>query len=180
LTVAENVSLPVLPTYFRRGTLRHGRRDAAVANLLSVYGVRPARPDAKLGELSGGNQQKALLAKWLQCAPELLLFHEPTQGVDVGAKKEIFAQIRAVASRGSCVVISSSEYEDLAHLCTRVAVFRHGRVVAVLSGQELSEKRIVEQSYRTRVRPGATTSDGRAPASEAVGSPGINGVNEAS
>jgi ribose transport system ATP-binding protein len=161
LTVAENVSLPVLGTYFCGGRLRHRRRDAAVARLLAAYGVRPARPDAKLGELSGGNQQKALLAKWLQRAPELLLVHEPTLGVDVGAKKEVFAQIRAVASGGSCVVISSTEYEDLAHLCTRVVVFRQGRVVAVLSGQELSEERIVERCYRTSVRSGATTSDGQ-------------------
>jgi ribose transport system ATP-binding protein len=151
-TVAENVSLPVLGTYFHRGVLRHRSRDAAIAGLLATYGVRPALPDAKLGELSGGNQQKALLAKWLQCEPELLLLHEPTQGVDVGAKKEIFGHIRAMADHGSSVVISSSEYEDLAHLCSRIAVFRHGRVATVLSGQGLSEERIVEQCYRTSAR----------------------------
>ncbi|MEA2386598.1 MAG: ribose transport system ATP-binding protein [Thermoleophilaceae bacterium] len=150
LTTADNVSLPVLGEYFRRGALRRQPRDAAVAGLLSAYAVRPVQPGRKLGELSGGNQQKAVLAKWLQCEPSLLLLHEPTQGVDVGAKKEIFAHVKAVANSGASVVISSSEYEDLAHLCSRVAVFRHGRVVSVLSGGDLSKERIIEQCYRGR------------------------------
>jgi ribose transport system ATP-binding protein len=170
-TVAENVALPVLATFVRRGVLRRRPRDAAVARLLAAYGVRPALPGAKLGELSGGNQQKALLAKWLQCEPRLLLLHEPTQGVDVGAKKEIFGHIRAIADKGSSVVISSCEYEDLAHLCTRVAVFRHGRAAMVLSGQDLSEERIVEQCFRTSERPGETRGRERALASEGAGPP---------
>jgi ribose transport system ATP-binding protein len=160
LTVGDNVSLPVLSTYFRRGVLRHRRRDASVTGLLETYGVRPARPEMRLDELSGGNQQKALLAKWLQCAPALLLLDEPTQGVDVGAKKDIFAHISAVAEAGTAVVISSSEYEDLARLCDRVAVFRKGRVAAVLRGADLTEERIVEQSYRTALAAKGASSEG--------------------
>jgi ribose transport system ATP-binding protein len=150
LTTADNVSLPILGEYFRRGALRRQPRDVAVSRLLSAYAVRPVQPARKLGELSGGNQQKAVLAKWLQCDPSLLLLHEPTQGVDVGAKKDIFAHVKTVANSGASVVISSSEYEDLAHLCSRVAVLRHGRVVSVLSGRDLSKERIIEQCYAGR------------------------------
>ena len=101
-----------------------------------------------LGELSGGNQQKALLAKWLQREPPVLLLHEPTQGVDVGAKQDVFERLRQAAEAGAAVLYCSAEYEDLAHLCDRVVVFQAGRIAAVLSGADLTEDRIVERCYR--------------------------------
>jgi ribose transport system ATP-binding protein len=98
--------------------------------------------------LSGGNQQKALLAKWLQREPPVLLLHEPTQGVDVGAKADVFERLKEAANAGSAVLYCSAEYEDLAQMCDRVLVFQNGRVVASLSGAELTEDRLVEQCYR--------------------------------
>jgi ribose transport system ATP-binding protein len=100
------------------------------------------------GALSGGNQQKALLAKWLQTDPRLLLLDEPTQGVDVGARQQIYELIRTAAQdRGMHVVCASSDYEQLAALCDRVIVFGRGRIWRELAGAEVTKERIIEQSY---------------------------------
>ena len=148
LTLTQNVSLPVLSSFFNNGRLRKRSERDTVGRLLLDYTVRPPLPDLKMGQLSGGNQQKALLAKWLQRDPPVLLLHEPTQGVDVGAKKDVFERLRAAAVAGAAIVFCSAEYEDLAHLCDRVFVFHDGRIVTTLSGADLTEDRIVEQCYR--------------------------------
>jgi ribose transport system ATP-binding protein len=147
-TVRENVSLPIVWKYFTGGILRRSRERQDVSALLRTFSVRPPETESALGSLSGGNQQKAILAKWLQLEPTLLLLHDPTQGVDVGAKKEVFAQIEIAAARGAAVLISSTEYGDLAHLCHRVLVFRNGTVSAELQGTGLTEDSIVEACYR--------------------------------
>lgn len=148
-TVLENLTLPVLDQFFRVGRLRKGAERARVLQLLTQFGVHPHDPDRRFGALSGGNQQKALLGKWLQVRPAVLLLHEPTQGVDVGSRREIFRIIREVAAAGAAVVIASSEYEDLANVCNRVVVMRRGRVVTELSGDDLNSERILERCYAT-------------------------------
>ena len=147
-TISQNVSLPVLSSLFRRGRLDGRAERSLVLDLLRQYTVRPAEPERPLGELSGGNQQKALLAKWMQRRPPVLLLHEPTQGVDVGAKADVFERLKEAADAGTAVVYSSAEYEDLAQMCDRVLVFQAGRIVAELAGADLTEDRLVEQCYR--------------------------------
>jgi ribose transport system ATP-binding protein len=148
-TVRENVTLPVLDRFFTRGRLRKADERARVLRLLVEFGVHPQDPDRRFGSLSGGNQQKALLGKWLQVSPSLLLLHEPTQGVDIGSRREIFRIIREVAAAGTAVVIASSEYEDLANVCNRVVVMRRGRTVTELGGDDLNSERILERCYAT-------------------------------
>jgi ribose transport system ATP-binding protein len=94
-------------------------------------------------KLSGGNQQKALLAKWFGTRPQIFLLHEPTQGVDIASRAQIFGIVRAAADAGAGVLIASSEYGDLAHLCDRVLVLHRGRVAAELSGGRLTEDTIM-------------------------------------
>lgn len=149
LTVGENVSLPVLRRHFRGGRLRQREERSRVGELLRRFDVRPPDAGRRMATLSGGNQQKAVLSKWLQTEPVGLLMHEPTQGVDVGARKQLFAQIGEAATRGTAVLVASSEYEDLAQICDRVVVLRDGRAVAELRGASLTEDRIVEQCFRT-------------------------------
>jgi ribose transport system ATP-binding protein len=146
LSVADNVTMPVLQGYFR-GLRIHDRalrQDAAT--LLREYDVRPARPDLMYESLSGGNQQKVLLAKWLQTAPKILLLHEPTQGVDVGARLQIFETIRRVAAEGTAVLCASSDYEQLEQICDRVLVLGAGRVARELVATDITKARIAEQS----------------------------------
>lgn len=142
-SVGENLSLPVLSRFFRAGVLRHKREARAAQALLARYDVRPPRESARLGALSGGNQQKVLLAKWLQSSPKVILLHEPTQGVDIGSRSQIFRIIETAAAAGAAVLIASSEYEDLAHLCDRVLVLNRGRIVAELASADLSEHAII-------------------------------------
>ena len=145
-SVSENLTLPTIKRYFRVGFLRRRREQVRVSALLHEFNVQPLWPRAQLGILSGGNQQKALLSKWFEVRPKVLMLHEPTQGVDVGAKQAIFRIVRdAAAEDGVAVVLASAEYEDLANLCHRVIVFRNGRAAAELQGSALTHERIVEQ-----------------------------------
>ncbi len=147
-TVRENATLAKLDDFFVRGVLRLGRERETVQRILTEYDVRPPDPERIFSTLSGGNQQKVLLAKWFETRPTVLLLHEPTQGVDVGARAQIFRRIRDAAASGAAVLLATSEYEDLPFLCDRVLVFRGGRVVAELHGGALTTERIVEQSFR--------------------------------
>ena len=101
-----------------------------------------------LGALSGGNQQKALLAKWFQTAPRLILLDEPTQGVDVGARAQVFEAIEAVARSGAAVLCASSDYEQLTAICDRVLVFSRGAVTEELVGDKINKSAIAQACYR--------------------------------
>lgn len=144
LTVAENLALPAfgrsLPRYFvTAGTVaRHA------AELVRSFDVRPADPERMMRELSGGNQQKVVLAKWLQTEPQLILLDEPTQGVDVGARHQVYGFVRAAAERGAAVICSSSDHEQLEMICDRVLIFSRGSVVASLNGGEVTKDAITE------------------------------------
>jgi ribose transport system ATP-binding protein len=134
LSVSDNMMLPVLDRLKGPVGLRRRAMSATAQSLLLQFEVRPPRPEALYETLSGGNQQKVLLAKWMQLDPRVLLLHEPTQGVDVGARATIFQRVTDAARAGAAIVIASSDNEQLALLCHRVLVFSHGRVVREMSG----------------------------------------------
>jgi ribose transport system ATP-binding protein len=146
-SVAENLTLATLRRYFVKGTLQHRRELQSVTRLLEAFDVRPPDPHRSLETLSGGNQQKVVLAKWFETKPRVLLLHEPTQGVDVGARAQIFERIRDAAQTGVSVLYASSEWDDLAHLCDRVLIFQNGRITSELRGNDLTPERIAEQSF---------------------------------
>jgi ribose transport system ATP-binding protein len=148
-TVRENVTLPSLERYRTLRGLDRGREQRDVSEDLRRFGVQPPDTERLLYSLSGGNQQKALLARWLRLQPRVLLLHEPTQGVDVGAKRGIFRILRDSVLAGTSVLYSSVEYEDLVNICDRVLVFRRGRVAGELSGAGLNADRIAEYCYRS-------------------------------
>jgi ribose transport system ATP-binding protein len=145
LSVAENVGLPVLRRFLRMGRLRRRALASHARDQITQFGVRPPDPTLALESLSGGNQQKVLLAKWLQLEPRLLILQEPTQGVDVGAREQIFAIIRAFTARGGGVLCLSGDHEQLEMLCSRVLIFRRGRVARELVGPEVTKDRIAHE-----------------------------------
>jgi ribose transport system ATP-binding protein len=153
MTVGDNVMLQVLDDYGSlRLPLRKIRKDAETQ--LSEFDVRPSDPQLQYHSLSGGNQQKALLVKWLQTKPSVLLVHEPTQGVDIGARGQIFRAIEEAAEGGMCVICSSTDYEQLAQICDRVLCVHGGLVTQQLAGDELTKQHIAEQVHRVSARGG--------------------------
>lgn len=143
LTVRENVTMPIVDSFFARGLLDRPREKAHTRKVLQEFSVNPPETELLLESLSGGNQQKALLAKWFQSLPSVLILHEPTQGVDIGSRRTIFQLIEAAAARGAAILIVSSEYADLANLCDRVLVMRRGHQVGELAGASLSEQHLL-------------------------------------
>jgi ribose transport system ATP-binding protein len=138
MSLRENVTLTDLDRHTRRGRLSHASEHAEVEDWLTQLDVRPPAAEAALDSLSGGNQQKVVLAKWLRTNPKVLLLDEPTQGVDVGAKASIHALVRRAADEGAAVVIASSDDEEIDDTCDRVLVVRDGRLAGELVGDEVS------------------------------------------
>jgi ribose transport system ATP-binding protein len=147
LTVEENLTLPVLSRYQRGPFQRRLRMKQDVKKSLAEFQVKPNDPSLDYSSLSGGNQQKALLAKWLQTKPRLLVLHEPSQGVDIGAREQIHTLIRRVAKEGMAVICASSDYDQVASLCDRVLIFGDGRLTAELTAADVTKERIIEHSY---------------------------------
>ena len=155
----EHVPLPRLGPLQRRGRLRHREARRAAAEWIERLEVQPPLLDRRMEKFSGGNQQKAVLARWLRTEPRVLLLDEPTQGVDVGAKASIYRQVRAAAEGGMGVLVASSDAEELVHLCDRVLVFRSGTVAVELRGSALTEERLIAEtlgatSHRKNMRVG--------------------------
>jgi ribose transport system ATP-binding protein len=148
MSVGENVSLCSLSRYYRRGWFRHGSEYADVLDDLRRFGVRPARPNMTLALLSGGNRQKACVAKWLRTSPRVLVLDEPLQGVDIGGKQEIVDILKEAAyHHGVAVVVCSSDLDDLESMAGRVLVVRRGRVTDELRGREITRHEILQRSY---------------------------------
>jgi ribose transport system ATP-binding protein len=162
-SVLSNITIGSLARVSRAGWIDRARESSAGARLIAGTGLRAASPQVPIATLSGGNQQKALLARCLFASPSVLLLDEPTRGVDVGAKAEIYRLVLDLAARGFGVVLCSSELPEIVALSHRVVVFRSGESVATLSGDEVTEERILAAaSPSAPSRPG---SDAPAPAS---------------
>jgi ribose transport system ATP-binding protein len=144
LPVSDNVTMPVLGSVFRAWMLDRGGMVSRARDIGRTFEVRPPDPTLPMSALSGGNQQKVVLAKWFQQKPQLILLDEPTQGVDIGARQTVFHHIRAAAANGAVVLCASSDYEQLAALCGRVLIFSAGVVVASLEGADISKETIAE------------------------------------
>lgn len=148
LPVTDNMTMVRLHDFVKHGLLSRRAMTGRAAELAEAYDVRPRDPRLLFGQLSGGNQQKVVLAKWLQTCPDVLLLHEPTQGVDVGARQQIFATVRAAAG-DRVAVCASSDHDQLARLCDRVLILRRGQIAAEISGVELTKARITEECLRS-------------------------------
>jgi ribose transport system ATP-binding protein len=143
LTVRENCTLTDLRRLSRGpALLRRSEERREVAEWIAALDVRPPRPEALFASLSGGNQQKVVLAKWLRLEPVVLLLDEPTQGIDVHAKATIHALARDVAAKGSAIVIASSDDAELCNTCDRILVMRDGRLVGEVDGERSTPEEI--------------------------------------
>ncbi len=143
LGLGQNITIGALGTLSHLGWIDRAREDREARRIIADAGVRAATATTPIRTLSGGNQQKALLARCLFASPKLLLLDEPTRGIDLAAKAEIHAEIRALAAQGLGIVLCSSEMSEVLTQCHRLLVFREGRVVAEFNRNEASEEKVL-------------------------------------
>ena len=141
LSISVNINLEEMLAH--RGRLLSSRQDrAACESMKEKLRIKMANADLAVKALSGGNQQKVLLAKWLLIQPDVLIVDEPTRGVDIGAKSDIYQIIRELAASGMGVIVISSEMPEVMGLCSTVYVMREGQITGKLSGEEITEEAI--------------------------------------
>lgn len=139
LSVRDNLVLAALPRLSRAGFTSRARQNAVVEVFMRRLHIKASSPDQLVSELSGGNQQKVMIARWLAMSPKVLLLDEPTRGIDVGAKQEVQSLIDELAAEGLAIVLVTSEVEEVVHRSSRVVVLRDGRVETELSDVYLDE-----------------------------------------
>ncbi|MBB2674670.1 UNVERIFIED_ORG: ribose transport system ATP-binding protein [Rhizobium esperanzae] len=148
-SVTSNMALPSMARFSKAGIINHRKLKRTAEDLLNRVNLRPFQLDRQIKLFSGGNQQKAIIARWLAAGSRILLFDEPTRGIDVGAKSEIYHLIEGLAADGHCVIVVSSELPEVLRVSDRVLVMRDGAIAAELGRDQLSEETIVSHAVGT-------------------------------
>ena len=141
--MTANLTLQAIDQHIRHGYLDPSSEAKAMARAKRRFDIRVRDDRVRVGRMSGGNQQKLLLAKIMEIEPQIIIIDEPTRGIDVGTKQQIYHFIAALAREGRSIIVISSEMPEVIGLCTRVAVMREGRMVGILEGEEISEQVIM-------------------------------------
>ena len=147
--VRENISLPNLESYSSAKIINFTKESKAAAEACKAINIKTPTPEMRAANLSGGNQQKVVLAKWLTFRPRVLIFDEPTRGIDVGAKSEIYELIRGLAAKGVSVIVISSEMEEVLGISDRIAVMHEGRLTGILDRAQFSEEAVMRLATGT-------------------------------
>lgn len=147
--VRENISLPNLESYASAKIINRAKETKAALDACKAINIKTPTPEMRAANLSGGNQQKVVLAKWLTFAPRVLIFDEPTRGIDVGAKTEIYQLIRNLAAEGVAVIVISSEMEEVLGISDRIAVMHEGRLTGILERSQFSEEAVMRLATGT-------------------------------
>lgn len=146
MSIAENLVAASFDRISVGPLIYAGRQRAAVADAVRRLQIKVGDPDDPVSTLSGGNQQKVVIAKWLMTQPRLILLNDPTRGIDVGTKQEIYRLLRELADGGAAILFYSTDYDELIGCCDRVAVMYDGRIVRELEGEAITERAIVSSS----------------------------------
>jgi ABC-type sugar transport system ATPase subunit len=144
--IRENVTISFLRRMTRGGYIGGKKERKFVSRFIERLNIRPHDPEFPALTMSGGNQQKVVIAKSLTTEPQILIMDEPTRGIDVGAKEEVYNIIKALAAEGKAIVLVSSELPEILSLCDRIIVMNKGSVVGELSNEEATEERIMSLS----------------------------------
>jgi len=147
--VRENISLPNLDSYSSAKIINLKKEASAAREACKAINIKTPTTEMRAANLSGGNQQKVVLAKWLTFSPRVLIFDEPTRGIDVGAKAEIYELIRTLAAKGVAVIVISSEMEEVLGISDRIAVMHEGRLTGILDRVQFSEEAVMRLATGT-------------------------------
>ncbi|TDQ83029.1 monosaccharide ABC transporter ATP-binding protein (CUT2 family) [Dongia mobilis] len=147
MSVADNLTMPALDNLSQFGVIDRRREAAAIREMMDLLAIKAADPAIPVGALSGGNQQKVVIAKWLMLGPRIILLNDPTRGIDVGTKQEIYQLLRRLADAGSTILFYSTDYDELIGCCDRVLVMYDGMIVRELAGDEITEHALVSSAF---------------------------------
>ncbi|MBC7783476.1 MAG: sugar ABC transporter ATP-binding protein [Burkholderiales bacterium] len=147
MTIRENVTLPGLRDHAPAGLIRRGRESETTDRQIAAMQIRAPSRESRVMNLSGGNQQKVVLGKWLALKPKVLIVDEPTRGIDVGAKAEIYRLLRALADTGVAVIVISSDMEEVLGISDRIAVMREGAIAGILDRSRFSEVAVMNLAF---------------------------------
>ena len=154
LPIRENISLPALSRYSSAGLVNYEAERQTATAMCEKLKVKTPSIDALAGNLSGGNQQKVVLAKWLSLNPKLLIFDEPTRGIDVGAKAEIYHLMRELAENGVAIIMISSDMEEVLNQSDRIAVMHEGGITGVLEREDCNEENVMKLAVGQQINRG--------------------------
>jgi ribose transport system ATP-binding protein len=151
MSIAHNLSFAALETYAKRGFIDRTAEGRAIEQMIAALSIKVGKVGLPVASLSGGNQQKVVIGKWLMTAPRIILLNDPTRGIDVGTKQEIYALLRRLADAGAAIVFYSTDYAELIGCCDRVLVLYDGRIKRTLVGEEITEKALIASALNLDV-----------------------------
>jgi ribose transport system ATP-binding protein len=143
MTVRENLSFAALDKVSSAGFIDRAAEQRLIDEMVRLLAIRTAGIDIPVGALSGGNQQKVVIAKWLMRKPRIILLNDPTRGIDVGTKQELYQLLRQLADAGAAIIFYSTDYDELIGCCDRVLVLYDGAIKRELAGEEITERALI-------------------------------------
>jgi ribose transport system ATP-binding protein len=160
MSVADNLSYAALDLFSRAGIINRAAERAAIDAMMQLLSVRAAGTGIPVSALSGGNQQKVVIAKWLMVEPRIILLNDPSRGIDVGTKQEMYQLLRQLADSGAAIVFYSTDYDELIGCCDRVVVLYDGAIKRVLEGPEITERALIASALNIATEEGAVLAPG--------------------
>jgi len=158
MSVRDNLSFAAIDQFRRFGLIDRAAEATAIASMIRLLGIRADGIDGPVAALSGGNQQKVVIGKWLMTRPQIILLNDPTRGIDVGTKQELYQLLHALAADRAALLFYSTDYAELIGCCDRVLILYDGAIVRVLEGDAMTEHNIVASAHNL-----ATAAPGAAP-----------------
>lgn len=146
MSIADNLVIASLDDVSSGLFVDNDKISSAVKTAIERLKIKVGSPEDAVSTLSGGNQQKVVIAKWLMTKPAIILLNDPTRGIDVGTKQEIYRLLRELADEGAAILFYSTDYDELIGSCDRVAIFYDGKIVSELEGHAINEKNIIAAS----------------------------------
>src|SRR4029079_8514461 len=146
MSVRDNLSFAAIDGVSRFGIVDTNAESAAIDDIIKLLQIRSDGVDGPVAALSGGNQQKVVIGKWLMTKPRIILLNDPTRGIDVGTKQELYQLLRRLAEQGAAILFYSTDYDELIHCCDRVLVLYGGTVARTLAGAELNERNLISSA----------------------------------
>ena len=146
MSVRDNLSVAAFDRFAPFGVIDRQRQSSLIDEMIRLIEIKTASPDIAVSALSGGNQQKVVIAKWLMNRPRIILLNDPTRGIDVGTKQEIYRLLRRLADQGAAILLYSTDYDELIGCCDRVLVMYDGAVRRELAGHEITERALVSSA----------------------------------